>query len=230
MIEKRRHPRHVVLGMGIHAKTIFNTEAEILDISTSGASIRCQKRLNMGDEYTFKFEHRDGVISIQGVVVWETLSGIEKNAAGVSIPVYTLGIEFREALTDKAQQFRDFVADTFEELREQSLCGIGLKIHDLEKVVLSRLETHTVRDISLGGIRIETEQDVPLETVFYLELILKEHEEPICCKGRVAFSFEVPRKRPKRYGEGVEFMDMVEADMVRLKQFVDSLPQDGRDT
>jgi Tfp pilus assembly protein PilZ len=88
------------------------------------------------------------------------------------------------------------------------------------------METCVVKDISLGGIQIEAEQEALVETVFSLELALTEDERPIQCKGRVAFCNETPEKTRQRYSVGVEFMDMGGEDTFRLGEFIESLPTD----
>ena len=224
MIEKRKHPRYVVEGMGVYARTIFNTEVEILDISVSGGSVRGTKRFVIGSEYTFKFEHKSAAISLKGVIVWEKLSGTRKIKEGEAMPIYTAGIEFRNGIDDKRMEsIKDMLVD---KVKERKLGGMKIKIQPPEKAVLSYLETCRVRDVSLGGIRIETEQEPSVDTIFHLELILAEEEQPINCKGRIAFYNESREEKRLRFSAGVEFMDMSDKDRSRLGRFIEILPAD----
>ncbi len=225
MLEKRKHRRYFVPDMGIRAKTTFNTEADILDIGESGASVKCRKRLNIGSEYIFRFEHKGSELSINGVIASAELNGSEKSPSGEIIPVYTFGIEFSQPkASETSEGFRDFIADTAGRLREQRLSVVRIRIHGAGESALTHLETCAVKDISLGGMRIETEEETRRESIFLLEVILKEDEAPIQCRGRVAFSLQVQDKGPKHYSVGVEFIDLLDQDRSKLLQFIDTLP------
>ncbi len=224
MTEKRKHHRHIVEGMGVYAKTHFNTEVEVLDISPSGGSIRSTKRFNIGGEYVFKFEHEYRFISLKGVIVWEKLTGSNKIGEGETMPVYTAGIKFKDVSTDKAEQIKELISEKIRELRERRLSGLRLKIHPPEKAVLSCFETCVVKDISLGGMRVETEGEPAVEALFPLEVILAEDEDSIHCQGRVAFYHAVSEETPGRYSVGVEFMEMIDGDKLRLNRFIETLP------
>ncbi len=224
MSRERRHPRHIVAGMDIYAKTLFNTEVEILDISTSGASIRGPRRFHMGSEYTFKVRHEGKFISVKGVIVWTTLTGSKRTSEGETMPIYTAGVAFSEGLTDKAEQIKEFITCTIRELRERRLCGVRIRVHAPDTAVLSHLETCVVKDISLGGIRIETSEGPSPKSIFPLELILSEDEVSLHSTGRVAFCTEMPEKTRNRFTVGVEFTDMSDEDVLRLEQFIRTLP------
>ncbi len=224
MSEKRKHHRHFVEGMGIYARTHFNTEVEVLDISPNGGSIRSTKRFNIGGEYIFKFKHDYRVISLKGIIVWEKLTGSNKIAEGETMPVYTAGIKFKDVSTDKAEQLKEFISEKIRELRERRLSGVRIKIRPPEKAVLSFFETCVVKDISLGGMRVETEVEPTVESLFPLEVILAEDEKSIHCQGRIAFYHAVSEETPGRYSVGVEFMEMFDGDKLRLNRFIETLP------
>lgn len=225
MNERRRHARHVVEGMGIYAKSIFSVEIEVIDISVSGCSIRSAKRLNMAVEYLFKFEHSQGIISIKGKVVWEKLSGFRKTAAGENIPVYTAGIQFSD-VTEK-ENITNFIREKMKGLEDDRFRGIRVRIEAAEKAVLSYLDTSAVRDISLGGIQIETAQEPPIGVVFSMEIIFAKPSSSVLCKGRIAFCYEIADKAQRRYRAGVELIDISEPDRLKLERFIEKLPPPG---
>lgn len=228
MIEKRKYPRYVVEGLGIYARTIFNTEVEILDISVNGGSFKGAKRFCIGCEYSFKFEHGEGNLSVKGVVIWEKLAGTVKIAEGEAMPIYTVGVEFKNGLADKRmEELKEIMID---KVRERRVGGIRVSTSPSEKAVLSYLETCMVRDVSLGGMRIETGQEPTVDTTFSLELVLPEDERTISCKGRIAFYKELPEKTPRRYSVGVAFVDMAGEDASGLRRFIDVLPSDIGET
>ncbi len=220
--EKRKPRRYPVEGMGIYAKTMFNTMVEVLELSLSGALIRGARGMLIGCKYNFKIEHDDRVIPLDGLVVWEKTS-TEKNAEGEAIAVYTAGIEFLDVRTDKAEHLKELIADKVRELKDRRLSGVRVKVSPPEKAVLSYMERCEIRDISVGGMRIEIEQEPPADTIFSLELILAKTAAPVHCKGRIAFYHEVPEQMPKKYYAGVEFREMSDGDKAILERFVETL-------
>ena len=224
MDEQRKHLRYSVVGTGINAKTVFNTEVELIDISTSGVSVSCTRRLNMGAEYLFKFEHGDKVISVKGDVVWARLTGVKKVTEGESVPVYTAGIKFKYLTEDAMESLGEFVAEKIGQVRERRLSGVRIRIHEAEKAVLTYSGISAVNDMSLGGVRIGMDQPPPEGTMLLLELIFSENETPILCEGRVTFSHETLNRSPWRHNVGIEFTGMSEADKSRLERFINSLP------
>ncbi len=222
MTEKRRHPRLTVGGMDIRAKTILNAEAEILDISPTGVSVRCPKRLNIGSPYTFKFNHGESELSVKGIIVWEKLTGSRRDEGDV-VPIYTAGVEFREVLTDKARRLMTIIADRVRELRERRLSGVRIRLHGTEKMVLTQLEACAIKDLSLGGMRVEIAHELAAHTVFGFKLILPDNGATIQCRGMVVFCTRGLDGPQEQYSVGVEFLEMSDDDKMTLKLFIDTL-------
>jgi hypothetical protein len=225
MINKRKSVRHHVEGKGIYAKTIFDSEIEILDISTGGCSIRGTKRFVMGSEYLFKFAFGNGVVGLKGVIIWEKLSGLRKVSESESVPIYTSGVKFSDVQTEKAGLITKLIASKIADLKEHRLSSVRFKIHQPEKAVLSSAENCMVKDISLGGMRIEAGEEVSEGIIFSLELMLapNQGDHSISCKGRVAFCLQALDKMPESYIVGVEFLDMSETDKIEIKKFIEGL-------
>ncbi len=224
MNENRKHQRHSLEGMGVYAQTLLSKEVEILDISMSGASLKGTKRFDMGHQYSFRFKHKDGTVSVKGLIVWEKISGIEKTGEGETTPIYTAGISFAEVSADTSAKLREFISDNVKLLREQRLSGIRINMHGI-KGILSSPEACRVRDISAGGMRIEMQQEPSLDEAFNLELVLVANEAPIRCKGGIVYYHEMPEGTSGGYSAGVEFISI--EDKTRLEHFIDTLPGNG---
>jgi hypothetical protein len=218
MGEQRERRRYVVEGMGIYAKTMFNTAVEVLELGVSGALLRGAQRFLIGCEYILKIEHGDIVIPVKGIIVWK-----QTTMEGGAGPVCTAGIEFLDVLTDKAEQLKEFISDKIQELKDRRLSGVRVKIQPPEKALLSYMESCVIQDISSGGLRMETEKEPPSDMIFTLELILAKNESSIYCKGRIAFVQEATEKMRKRYSVGVEFRDLLESDKLRIERFIETL-------
>jgi hypothetical protein len=209
MADERRHRRLTVEGMDMHAKTMAATEVEVIDISLSGISINSPKRLNIGCQYTLKIEFKAKVISIKCSVMWVKLIGNEKCTDGEVLPVYTAGMEFKEVLTENIR------------IKEDMLNGVKLRIHGHEKAILNYLQTYKVIQISLAGLDIETEQELPEGKIFFVALTLPENEITLYSKGRVTSCKAVSENTLKRYFFSIEFIDMPQKDKLRLKSFIE---------
>jgi hypothetical protein len=222
MSEKRERRRYVVEGTGVYAKTMFNTSVEVLELGVNGALIKGAQRFLIGCNYMFKIEHGNTVIPLEGVIVWKKIT-MEKIPEGGVIPVYLAGVEFLDVLTNQAEQLKKLISDKIQELKDRRLGGIRVKIQPPEKALISYMEKCLIQDIGVGGLRMETEKEPPVDMIFTLELILERNESSIHCKGRIVFCQEATEGMPKRYRVGVEFRDLLESDKLRIERFIETL-------
>ncbi|MEJ2696675.1 MAG: PilZ domain-containing protein [Candidatus Sulfobium sp.] len=223
MIEKRQPRRYSVEGLGVYARTMFNTTVEILELSLNGALIRGARGMLIGCKYTFKIEHGDRIIPVDGVVVWEK-NAVERTAEGEKMTVYTAGIEFLDIQTNKAQLLKEFITDkVLPQLKDRRLSGVRVKVSPPERSILSYIEDCEIKDISVGGMRIEIGQKPSVDTIFLLELFLGKSHASVHCKGRIAFYNEIDGRMSKKYETGVEFRDLSDDDKATLESFVETL-------
>ena len=71
------------------------------------------------------------------------------------------------------------------------------------------------RDISLGGMRVYTDEDFRVGTRLDLDVMLPEGE-PVRCWAKVVWRVELDGSAPARYDVGLKFFDMAESDVQRL--------------
>ncbi|MEK6691776.1 MAG: PilZ domain-containing protein [Nitrospirota bacterium] len=225
MEEKRKHKRIMVLGMDIHGKMLYATDVNLLTISLGGASISLHKKLNIGSEYTLKVEYKDKVFSLKGVVVWEKLVDSEKDEKGETIPIYEVGLEFKDVLAEKGDELIDFIeAITVIETIKPRLRGTRVKIiKPVSSSIPDYYTSYNVINLSLGGMLIETDHAMKVDSKFQMEVIFPENKGLVECRGRVAFCSEIANKIPKSYNTGIEFVEMSKEGRSRLKEFIDSL-------
>jgi hypothetical protein len=222
MSEQRQHRRYVVEGMGIHAKTMFNTSAEVLELGVGGALIRGAQRFLIGCEYNLKIVHEDTIIPLKGVIVWKKMA-MEKSPEGGMLLVDTAGIAFLDVLTDRAAQLKMLLSDKIRELKDRRLSGVRVKIQPAGEAVIDYMEQCLVQDISLGGLRMVAKIEPPADMAFALEITLTKKEPSIRCTGRIAFCQEAVEKMRKGYIVGVEFRDLSEEDILRIERFIETL-------
>jgi len=90
----------------------------------------------------------------------------------------------------------------------------------------SGADTATSRDISEGGVYVETSRKVAAESYITLSLALPgTGDAPIKVRGRIAWiNSEEDRKKPRMpLGFGVEFVDIDEQSLAAIKQYVDTV-------
>ncbi len=223
----RKYQRYVVEGMDIRARIFFNIEADVLDLSLSGASIRSTQRLNMGRPYALKFTKGDEVTSVTGVVVWEKLVGSEKDAKGQTLPVYTAGVQFTDVFTDKARQLVGYIRSVVGETAGKRMAGIRLRLHEPGKAVLIHMDKYHVTIVGLGGISIEMDRELTPDMVILFELILPAEETEVRFTGRVAYCRVMPGSETRMFDVGIEIVEMAETEMTRWKGIVETLTPGG---
>ena len=224
MKEKRRYKRFLIEGMDVKCRVFFTTEVKILDISFGGVALSVNKRLNMGQEYTLKIESESNTISLKGVVVWENMTSLTSEVKGKNFPIYEVGIKFHEVLTGKGVALLNFISGNISDKAIKArIQGLRVKIIQADNTIISDdHDSYYVKIIGLGGMLIESREELDIEGRFSMEMI-SEDLKPIKFLGRTAYCMEIPGKTPKCYDTGIEFIEMNEEDRARLKEFIDIL-------
>jgi hypothetical protein len=228
-VGKRRYKRFVVENMDIHAKTLFATDTELLDISVTGACITAQKSLRFADKHLIKLESEGMHLPIQCSIIWKNLSGSARNTSGEFVPVYKAGVAFKGISSDKLVSLKDFIrmSGIPKERRisdEYGPSALRFKIHNNKKAVLYYQRTSTVKKISLGGMLIELYNGIKIDKRFPMALSLPNKDRQIRFQGRVASCIEIPGNK-LRHDIGIEFIDMPENDKSRLSEFLHFLEE-----
>jgi c-di-GMP-binding flagellar brake protein YcgR len=225
MKEKRRYRRFLIEGMDVQCRMFFTTEVKIVDISFGGVALRLNKRLNMGQEYTLKIESESETISLKGIVVWENMTSLIGEIKDKEFPIYEVGIKFQEVLTGKGANLLNFISGNISDKSIKTrVQGLRVKINQPEKaVIVNDSDSYYVKMIGLGGMLIESKEELDLEGRFSMEMSFSEDVNPIKFLGRTAYCVEIPGNTPKRYDTGIEFIEMNEKDRAQLKEFIDIL-------
>lgn len=222
MKERRRYKRFSIEGMDVRCKIFFTTEVKILNISFGGVALSLNKRLNMGEEYTLKIESESNTVSLKGVVVWEKIIKPTRDVQGKDFSVYEVGMSFGDVLTGKGAELLNFISENvFDKAIKTRIRGLRVKIVESGKAaILDDRDSFDVKMIGLGGMLIESREELAIERRFAMEMSFTEDMELIRFLGRIAYCLEIPGKMPKRYDTGIEFSEMTEKDRTRLKEFI----------
>jgi Tfp pilus assembly protein PilZ len=220
----RSHKRFSVVG--IQSKMLFATEVNILNISLGGAAIEADRRLNIGDMYTLKLQSESEALQVKGMVVWANISRSKHTAKGDTVPVYQAGIRFTDVVDEKITRLMD-VIEGHKVVDENRLAGVRFIIEGGQSAELGKELAFKVRNLSLGGMLIETNHEFKHNDVFAVELPLPD--DPVKVQVRVASCFQVGKGREQSYDVGVQFVDMSEETHRGLEAFLRGLGEKPKD-
>lgn len=227
MKDNRKHKRVISKGKDILCRVQFATEVILLNISSSGASFRLNKQLNMGHEYSINIKRGKSSISIKGTVVWEKLIASEKNEVGDLVPVYKAGIKFSNIMTEKGGEIIDFISENLDPSELQSrLRGIRVDISGSANDILINNHQHfTVLKLSLGGILLHTDSKMKPGDSCWMELNFPEEKRPLKFMGKVVTSSEAPGEKPGLHETDMEIVKISDEDRAILNNIIGSLQE-----
>jgi hypothetical protein len=221
MQDKRSRKRFLVEGMDIHGRIIFATEVGVLNISASGISLKADKRLDIGSEYSLKLLDGDRSLSVEGMVVWSSISEHREGPHGDVVPIYIAGLKFMNLVSNKMAELIAFIGEHIEG-EEQRLGGLRVKITAPEKAILNYPAAYKVKNLALSGMLIEGSHEILSGLRLPMEMSLPG-DRPIRFSGRITFCRHVHERGPDHFEIGVAFMNMEEKDIERLKEFISLL-------
>ena len=225
MQDKRRHKRFRLDVMEINGKMILAEKVEIVDISLGGIALRTDRRLNVGKEYLIKLGEGGKHIDVKGVIVRCELSAIEERCDGERVPLYTAGMMFQDVARDK---IADFLNSIEQHKKEQAPAVVDRRLTVRFSITTPWEQTlrfpsgFKVKEISLSGMLIQTEDALGMESRIPMELSLKT-DNPVNFIGRVASCRMAGATGQAFYEIGVEFTGLTDKDKISLKEFIDYL-------
>jgi len=106
---KRRYKRFTISRINITGRMLFANSVDIIDISAGGISLKTDKRLDMGGDYTLKLEGKDGIIGVKCTVVRSSLHECRKADNGDLVPVYSVGMKFNNVSPEKIRELERII-------------------------------------------------------------------------------------------------------------------------
>ena len=225
MQNKRRHKRYKLDLIEVSGKMSLSDKVEILNISAGGVALNADRRLDIGREYLIKLGEKGKSIDVKGVVVRSELSGMVQRKGGEQVLIYSAGIMFKEGQEKKIADFLTLIEQSARKETPISVdrrIGVRFQIVTPQEKVLHYPAEFIVKEISLGGMRIHTTQDLGMEARIPMELALGA-DKCITFIGRVASCLSLNIKGQATYEIGVEFIDVKDAERAMLKTFIDFL-------
>ena len=228
---KRRYKRFAVDCIKISGKMLFANSVDIIDVSAGGISLKTDKRLNIGNEYTLKLEGDDDLISVKGTIVRSSLHESRKAANGDMVPIYSVAMKFNDVSHKKICELVKFMeshgeADMSPQVHWLSGLRFNIRFHVSEsgKASLVCPESYIVKKISMGGMLIETDNAMPVDETLPMEISLSDRKK-IIFLGRVASCISINRGGRNRHEIGIEFLNMPAERSKVLNDFISVFDQ-----
>ena len=226
MRNKREHARFDLIDL--QGKMILASNVEIIDISLGGVALKVDRKLDIGREYMIKLGDKTRSIDVKGVVVRATLVGMETGADGEGILTYAAGMKFKEGSEELVSAFLNSVerrAKTEETPLPERRQTVRFQITAARENILVYPLNFKVKDISLSGIMIHSDQPLKKESTIPMELFLDDSSQ-LHFIGKVFSNKKVEYMNQVHYEIEVTYADLSEKDRGLLKQFIDYLVSD----
>jgi len=231
MHDNRRYKRFKLNIREINGKMILVTEVKVIDISISGTSLKVNKQLNIGSDYTLKLEGRK-TISMRGTVVWCSLSGTRKVSQEETTPIYSVGMQFKDMSNERVTELQNLIES--HKIGEVHVTGgtrLNIRFHitDPDNALLMYPADFKVKVISLGGMLIECVRNFDIESRIPMEMIIHD-DNPVKFVGRVASCRGIDKEGNKQHDIGIDFLDLTEKDQEVLASFIDHVAMTNTET
>ena len=225
MQDKRQHKRFRLDVMEINGKMTLAQKVEIVDISQGGIALKTDRRLNVGKEYLITLGEKGDPINVKGIIVRCELSKIEERSNREQVPIYTAGMMFKDVPLNK---ITDLINSIEKHKKEEALVIVDRRLSVRFFITTPREKTLSfpaqfkVKDISLSGMLIQTEEALGKESMIPMGLSLKA-DKPVNFIGKVVSCRIAGNKEKAFYVIGVAFTDLTDEGRTSLKQFIDYL-------
>jgi hypothetical protein len=221
---KRRYRRFRIGENDLITRTVFATEAELLNISVGGVCVKAEQSLKSEGTQMIKLQRRKAPLMLPCSVVWEEPIGNPEEAREKGVPFYKTGVSFMGPLSGTLEDLKDFIGEYVpSEQRASYFRRPGLlrfEVHNNKKAVMYYTETLPVREIGLGGMLVELHRDIQPGKIFPMKLFIPNEHYPIRFYGRITSSVPMSGEKHGRFDVGVEFLDIDIIDNFRLSKFL----------
>jgi c-di-GMP-binding flagellar brake protein YcgR len=210
--------------MGLKNTMVLAHKAEIIDISLGGVALKSDRRLNIGREYLLRLDEKGKKLDVRGVVVRSELSGIESRADGETASIYTAGVMFKDAPPNIVSNFISALTESKKEAAVTARQKLNVRFNLITPgdKTLNFPAQFRVKEISLSGMLIETDQALSKKSLIPMKLKLQA-DKHVNLIGRVASCRMTGDKKQERYEIGLEFNKLTDTDAALLKSFMDYL-------
>jgi c-di-GMP-binding flagellar brake protein YcgR len=233
MKDRRLNLRFTADILDMHGRSSYASNVRILDMSVSGIALKTLRNLEAGSECVLQIKGQEKTLITRAVVIWSSPGGNIKTLKGNSLPIYKVGMKFTDVSDDKMKEIADFIGKHEREEDKQTdlftISGlrvyIRLQIEAPEKTMLISLRNHKIRNISLGGMLMESSDPLDVGRKLSLEIIRSENKS-IKVLGEVV-SCRAAKDTRQGYNVGIAFLEMPDKDRDMLREIISLLENMG---
>ncbi len=214
--DQRRHQRYDVCG--VRANLMLPLDVRVVDMSLTGLRIESPLALGTGGRYNLTLRREHEMIQLHTDLQWCRLARTEPDAMAEPAPVYEIGFDFSEELSQKARELLGFLQhNVVIELERRDAFGYcRLAREDPED---ARYQEFMVKQLSFSGMLIETCLLPEVDADYEMELHL-DHLE-LSTLGKVIHAKSVVREGEESVFEaGVAFLDLEPEAQQALEEMV----------
>jgi hypothetical protein len=213
---KRFYKRFDTGELDVRCLMLVGEEVMLLKLLPEGALIVSERALESESDYTLQMEREGMTVSVTGRPLSEkTLPPAGEGGE----PAHLVAFRFSPALAKGDEDLLGF-------LDAHSGASTRTRRPDLSVRLLGTaeaaraFESYPVKKISFGGLQVEADRKLPLDSTVRLRLFLPEQRRPVAFNGRVASVLPVTGTLPARYAVGIEYLEMDGKDLLMLKDFI----------
>ena len=235
MQDRRYYTRYKLNITNIQGEIPFAKNVKILNMSLSGALLKTDKRPDIGNRYILKLESEGKILTLQGIVIRSEINKGNQDSQENIVPTYTVGIHFMNIEDEKLIEIAKFIKDHILDDQEQGAnitdpyqqkgdrLRLRLLIEDPERASLYKRQIYyQVTNISLSGMRIESEHEMETDEILLMEIRLPE-KKILSFLGKIMSCNLSEDTVSGMYQVGIEFIDMSEQDKQILCDFIRSI-------
>ena len=230
MENKRRHKRFTIEAIDVRNKVILFKPINVIDIGVYGLACKIDKKLEPRIHYTLNLRGKRKTVSLKGIVARSSGHSQVVNPRGKKRPLYTVGFQFVDMTTEQINELIHFINEhTHKDYSLRKLnkldglrLSVRIPIRNPVKDILNYVESHTIKNLSYGGILIEAKQKVEPGTSHLMEIVVPK-QKPIKIVGEIIRCSVVGHVDTHLFQIGIAFIDISERDRKRIKEIIHSI-------
>lgn len=234
MNDKRRHKRFTVEAMDIRNNVTLFKRVTITDIGVYGLAFEVDKKMEPGIQYSLNLRGKEKTVILKGIVTRSSLNARGVGPRGKKRPMYTIGFKFVDMTSDQINELIRFINDYTQ--KKYSLgklnrlnglrFSVRVPIHNPGKDILNFVEKYYVKNLSLGGMLLEGNEQMQMEAGTRLPMeIIPPKNEPIKIIGKIVRCSLVEHVDTNLFQIGIEFIDVSAEDKKRIEELTNLVGQ-----
>ncbi len=201
----------------VRANLMLPLDVRVVDMSLTGLRIESPLALGTGGRYNLTLRREHEMIQLHTDLQWCRLARTEPDSMGEAAPIYEVGFDFSEELSQKARELLGFLQhNVVIELERREAFGYCRLAHEAPED--ARYQEFLVKQLSFSGMLIETYPLLEVDIDYEMELHL-DHMK-LSTLGKVIHAESVARGGEPVCEAGIAFSDLAPEAQQMLEEMV----------